>query len=199
MNQHRFASYEAYVTAQLAATHKKAGRTWVHLDEIMRVAGIVKRHVRRVRFGICHGVRQGVEAEVLRDVLGCDVIGTDLAPDIGTGIVRWDFHEPNPEWHGKASFVYSNALDHAYDPTKALRTWMETLAPGGVVLVHWSPDHNREKFGLKAADCYQASRAEYVSLAETAGQVVDLVCTHQKNDRWVLVLKPAHHTHLTAE
>jgi hypothetical protein len=49
------------------------------------------------------------------------VIGTDQ-PQTATQFaypVQWEFHDDNPEWQGKADFVYSNSWEHAYDPGKA--------------------------------------------------------------------------------
>jgi len=49
--------------------------------------------------------------------------------------VPWDFHAVRPEWRGAVDFVYSNALDHSFNATLAISSWLEELAPGGAVLV----------------------------------------------------------------
>jgi len=45
-----------------------------------------------------------------------------------------------PEWDGKADIVYSNSLDHAYDPAQALRAWARSVREGGVILLEKASD-----------------------------------------------------------
>ncbi|MGV8987481.1 MAG: class I SAM-dependent methyltransferase [Cypionkella sp.] len=95
-----------------------------------------------IEFGLCHGVRRGKEqAWFSRKLDGANVIGTDISETAREfpNTVQWDFHDDNPEWAGKADFVYSNSWDHAYDPGKAFRAWAKCLKQGGWILI----DHTR--------------------------------------------------------
>jgi hypothetical protein len=71
------------------------------------------------------------------------VIGTEISETAVDfpNTIHWDFHEDNPEWHEKSDFVYSNALDHAYDPDKAINVWMKTLTPRGCCIIEHSSQH----------------------------------------------------------
>ena len=48
-----------------------------------------------------------------------------------------DYHDEAPQWKHRADFIYSNSLDHSYDPDLALSRWISYLRPGGIVLIHW--------------------------------------------------------------
>ena len=45
------------------------------------------------------------------------------------------------EWINKADFVYSNSLDHSYDPEKALNSWISCLKPGGLCILEHAYYH----------------------------------------------------------
>ena len=85
-----------------------------------------------VEFGICHGTRRGKEQEWFRKYLGCGVIGTEISDTVEQfpHTIEWDFHETKAEWINSADFIYSNSLDHSYDPKKCL-----TACTGAVTLM----------------------------------------------------------------
>jgi len=74
------------------------------------------------QFILCHGTRNGFEQKVFSGFFQCDVIGTEISSTATQFpmTVQADFHEPMAEWDRRADIVYSNSLDHAYDPAKAL-------------------------------------------------------------------------------
>jgi SAM-dependent methyltransferase len=68
------------------------------------------------------------------------VIGTEIGPLAETfpNTIRWDFHEVKPEWIGAVDFIYTNSLDHAYSPEKAVKNWVRCLSPSGrCVIEYW--------------------------------------------------------------
>ncbi len=71
------------------------------------------------------------------------MIGTDISETATQfpGVVVWDFHEVNPDWLGRFDFVYTNALDQAAEPERALAAWAGQLAPGGRVYVEHTASH----------------------------------------------------------
>ena len=82
---------------------------------------------------MCHGARNGFEVSWLRRALGGDVIGTDIS-DTATRFPHmhvWDFHDDNPDWEGRFDFVYTNSLDQAMAPARALKAWAKQIVPGG--------------------------------------------------------------------
>ncbi len=145
--QHLYDDYETYRKVQeegnkakLQAQFVKKGHIFFlakWMTEARQAAGLGA-----ITFGLCHGVRRGKEQMWFRKRLdGANIIGTDISETAKEfeNTVQWDFHDDNPEWEGRADFVYSNSWDHAYDPGKAFHAWAKCLKPGGFILI----DHTR--------------------------------------------------------
>lgn len=137
-------NYSFYVQAQLAKTDRVFNDSqWVLPETLKLISNFVALHLPlEKRFALAHGTRSGREVVWFRANLpGENVWGTELselAAARSPFTLRWDFHDARAEWTSSADFVYSNALDHAYNASLALQTWMAQLAPGGAVLVHWA-------------------------------------------------------------
>ena len=133
--------YETYKATQIRWNKAKLEKIWADDLTLEAVAqDIQKRGFTR---GICHGARNGYEVRWLADRLNVDVIGTDIsdtAPQFG--LVVHDFHEPRREWVGAFDFVYTNSLDQALDPQKALDTWADQLTPKGCIYVEHTMLHS---------------------------------------------------------
>jgi hypothetical protein len=132
--------YKKYVSAQVAANKRKINCVWAQESNIEFLSVRLKRRLKQLRFGICHGTRRGVEQQWFKKYLGCDVIGTEISetatdfPDT----IQHDFHEVKPEWVNAVDFIYSNSLDHSYDPEKCLNAWVSCLTDDGVLIVEHS-------------------------------------------------------------
>ena len=100
-------------------------------------------------FGLCHGSRNGFEQQVFRELIPADVIGTDISEtaDQYPNSVVWDFHDENPEWVGKCDFVYTNSLDQSWKPKDAVRTWIDQLKIGGVLIIEHTEGHGPQSAG----------------------------------------------------
>ena len=104
----------------------------------------IMTHGGKIKAGICHGTRGGFEQAVFSRLLKCPVIGTEISD---TAIhfpqtVQWDFHEPNFNWIGAFSVVYSNSLNQAFDSKKALETWVEQLTEDGLLFIEHTMSHS---------------------------------------------------------
>lgn len=80
---------------------------------------------------LCLGVRNGLEVDLFREVFGVEVQGVELhpqgvRPDVWVG----SFDAMPAEWAGRFGLLYSNALDHAYDPVETAREWRRVAKPG---------------------------------------------------------------------
>lgn len=134
--------YEQYKRIQIQANKKKIQSVWVQEGNIAFLANYLNQRIASPRFGICHGTRRGLEQQWFRKYLDCEVIGTEIS-DTATDFphtIQWDFHETRPEWLGAADFIYSNSLDHSYDPAKCLNAWVSCLRPDGILIVEHSAD-----------------------------------------------------------
>jgi len=133
-----------------------------------QLAEFLKEKLGTVANGMCHGTRSGCEQKWLSEALGVEIWGTDISPLAAKNpnTFEWDFHEVKEEWRNKFDFIYSNALDHSYNPDKAVTAWLECIRPGGLCVLHWSTGHKNST----ARDPFGASLEWYVKwLGNTYG------------------------------
>ena len=153
-----FDSYEKYVAAQRETYLRKKDNVWATGDAMSAIAEYCRRESIGVSKFLCHGVRTGWEVQAFHkkfpDAYGT---GTDLF-SYSPLVLKHDFHESAP-WLAGYDLVYSNALDHAYDPQKAANAWVGQLSPEARLFVEWSEGHTEEK--VRGADCFGATLAEY--------------------------------------
>lgn len=131
---------ERYRQVQTAGNKEKLGQVWAIEENIAFLADYITSHIGPVKFGLCHGTRQGKEQEWFRKYLHCDVLGTEISDTAEQfpNTIHWDFHEAKPEWIGTVDFIYSNSFDHSHDPEDCLKTWMSCLKKGGLCILEHS-------------------------------------------------------------
>jgi len=141
----RFDNYDEYRHVQVAANKLKYRNVYAEDAELRRIAAHFAGRVPQARRGICHGVRNGYEVQLLRRLLpAVDILGTDIsdtAADLKNCIV-WDMHEVKPEWIGAIDFLYSNSWDHTYDPELLFRRWSECLTAVGRLYLTYTDAHS---------------------------------------------------------
>lgn len=171
--QHVYDDYETYRRVQEEGNKAKLKAQFVKKTHIFFLAEWLAAQGCKPDFALCHGVRRGKEQAWFRKKMkGADVIGTDISETASQfeNTVQWDFHDDNPEWQGKADFVYSNSWDHAYDPAKAFRAWMHSLKPGGWLLIDHTRGHSPKSTNV--LDPFGATRdATARILAEACGDL----------------------------
>lgn len=178
-----FDSYEDYVNSQNSKTSqlldgcregvvKKA----VNPEDMKYLAKYMKEELHLPftnKFALTHGTRCGYEQQYFINALKeqgekVSVLGTEISPnakDFPYTIV-WDFHEVKPEWEGKADFVYSNALDHSYNPKYAVQQWMKEVSPKGALVLEHNKWHKQRNGKI---DIFRAKLEEYEQLIKSAG------------------------------
>jgi hypothetical protein len=135
-------NYEEYRRLQVWKSKRDINVVWASEKNIDFISLYLREHLKNPpKFGLCHGTKRGDEQQWFMKYLGPDVtvLGTEIA-DHATefpNTIQWDFHEVKPEWRNAADFVYSNALDHSYDPQKAIGVWMSSVKPGGFCIIEW--------------------------------------------------------------
>jgi len=150
----------AYRQEQEKGNRAKLQQVWTNEKNLRFLCGWLQAHGVAPQFVICHGTRSGFEQRVFKDALGCEVIGTEISSTASQFplTIQADFHEPQPEWDGKADLVYSNSLDHAYDPGKALRSWACSVRRGGLIVLEKASDSDPrgvsdlDPFGISLPD-----------------------------------------------
>ena len=134
--------YDKYRNVQIKANKKKIDKVAVLEENIAFLSDYVKGKLGDVQFGICHGTRRGKEQKWFGKYLDCEVIGTeisDTAKDF-PNTIQWDFHDVKSEWIDSVDFIYSNSLDHSYNPEKCLDVWMSCLKNKGMCIIEHSSD-----------------------------------------------------------
>jgi SAM-dependent methyltransferase len=173
---YEYPDYETYRRVQEQGNITKLGAQYVKKSHIFFLALYLREAIAPVHFGLCHGTRRGKEQGWFRRKLrGAEVIGTEISETAKDfpNTLQWDFHQPNPDWAGRADFVYSNSWDHSFAPARAFRVWAETLRPGGLLLL----DHTRGHLpgSASALDPFGATEA---ALKATLEGAFDGIGTH---------------------
>jgi len=132
--------YAKYRAVQEQGNIRKLDLVWAVEENIRFLSDFLRTELRKPEFGICHGTRRGKEQEWFRKYLGINVIGTEISSTATQfpHTIQWDFHDVKPEWNKSVDFIYSNSLDHSYDPEKCLNAWMQCLKPKGVCILEHS-------------------------------------------------------------
>jgi hypothetical protein len=184
---YEYPDYDTYKAVQTAGHKAKLKRQFVKESHVVMLSAAIDAAIGPVRFGLCHGTRRGLEQAWFATHLkgGPKVIGTEIS-DTATDFpntVQWDFHDSNPDWVGAADFVYSNSWDHAFDPAKAFAAWVESLRPGGWLLL----DHNRNQApeSANALDPFGVTYERLVAMLESqfagAARLLPVIDTRKTN------------------
>lgn len=146
--------YAGYKQAQIEGNIIKLDYVWARSENIAFLADYIRKVIGQPTFGICHGTRRGKEQEWFRDYLECEVIGTEISETAEQfpHTICWDFHESRPEWVEAVDFIYSNSLDHSYDPEKCISVWINCLKKGGLCII----EHSSEDEGCSETDPFGA-------------------------------------------
>lgn len=153
----KFDNYDEYKTAQVAANELKFSHVFAERGELERIAADFAASVPAAGNGLCHGVRNGYEVQVLRSLLpGLDLLGTDISDTAKSvpNCIVWDMHEVKPEWLGKIDFMYSNSWDHCYDPKVLFERWAACLSYHGRLYLPYTELHSER--GVTESSKYDA-------------------------------------------
>lgn len=134
MEIYQYSSYDEYVAAQTEANIQKLGNVWVSRQTIRTI----KHYQSVARTILCHGTRNAAEQKYFRQYYPrSEVVGTEIShtAEQFPMTIQWDFHDVNPRWINKFDIVYSNAIDHSYDPVKMLTTWRDQVSTNGKLYI----------------------------------------------------------------
>lgn len=72
------------------------------------------------------------------------VVGVELNPDgKRQDVLVATFDELPKVWEAKFNIVFSNCLDHSYDPYKTAEEWLRVLAPGGYIVLSYTGESSK--------------------------------------------------------
>lgn len=154
----KYTNFDEYKKIQTFHNKRKINHTWADEKTLGRVLSIFSRNQERQILGLCHGARNGFEQNYF-NMLDANIvcIGTDISETSENyeNSVCWDFHKSRSDWLNKFDFVYSNSLDHSYDPSLALCTWLGQIKANGAVVIELTKFHSpaysneNDPFGVK--------------------------------------------------
>ncbi len=123
MKIHEYDSYDEYVEAQIKANKRKIDWQWVKKENIQ----IICDYIGQVDSVLCHGTRQGFEQKYFKQILECEVLGTEISPTAKDfeDTVQWDFNKQKKDWLNRWDIVYSNSLDHSPNPIETVDIWKQ--------------------------------------------------------------------------
>ncbi|MDB6020762.1 MAG: hypothetical protein JWQ04_619 [Pedosphaera sp.] len=133
--QREYSSYEQYLR------HQQSKFQYLDLaDYDLNYRRQLKERLENVPFikkggnVLCLGARQGTEVKAFHD-LGCFAVGLDLNPGPENKFVlHGDFHHVQfPA--GSVDVVFTNSLDHAFDPAKLIGEIKRLLKPDGILII----------------------------------------------------------------
>ena len=191
MKLYKYKTYENYVKHQIKGNKADPNGQWCEEEEIKFLSEYLLKHY-NIKFGICHGSKQGNEQKWFSEYTGAEVIGTDITDVVEKypNTIRWDFHNTKPEWIDGVDFIYSNAFDHSCKPKDCLKTWMSCVKKNGCCILEWSTGHREEATSL--IDPFGASLEECKSLIEECGFIVkDMLkmSTKLRGEKTFLIIK----------
>lgn len=166
MKIYKYKDYEEYKSYQIRANKLKLDKVWVEEGAIKLICKKLQKENIPIDFGICHGTRRGQEQKWFKKYLriSTEILGTEISPTAKTfaNTIEWDFHNVKDDWIRNCDFIYSNSIDHSYNPTYCLSQWLKCLNETGYCILHWwkkSHDLNPTKF-----DPFKGSIKEYIKL-----------------------------------
>lgn len=144
--------YKEYVKTQQEINKKKIAFSGPSTQYLKSFIPDIKQ-IPNLHFGICHGTRRGDEQKIFSNLLGINVIGTEISETALSfpNTIQWDFHNLKKEWENKVCFIFSNSIDHSYDPIFCLSQWMKCIKPQGAIYIQRGNDDLPKSF-LKRPD-----------------------------------------------
>ena len=186
---HQYSSYEEYKKLQnemnLTKIKKGVG-CWESEKSFFQLSKAIKASIDgEIRFGICHGTRRGQEQALFSKFLDTCVIGTEIADTANEYplTIQWDFHDIKEEWLGSIDFIYSNSLDHSYDPIFCLSQWSKCITGDGlIILAHGDKGHGSLEYKDKY-DPFIGSHETYEKIISQSDlRIVEKTRKYSTND-----------------
>lgn len=176
MKIYEYKNYSDYVEAQTEANKRKIKLVWSD-QKVINKSKIYKPVADNI---LCHGVRNGSELEMFRNLYNsANIIGTEISETASKfpNVIQHDFQDVKKEWIGKFDIVYSNSFDHAIRPESTITAWSNQLKNNGVIIVELMiGNENRSK----RSDPLEISQKEFIELVDKANlSVIDITSAKQ--------------------
>jgi hypothetical protein len=185
--------YDLYREAQTRVNLEKIDYQGPDPKRIRVIAKHIKKNIPNLKYALCHGTRNGTEQISFKTnfqkmgVKYFEILGTEISHTATQFpyTIQWDFHDVKEEWKGNVCFIYSNSLDHSYNPVACLKAWMSCIKPGGKIYIQRGGDDKvntrfYKKFGSSSlelkedekppADIFQSNDECFDKIVKVAGE-----------------------------
>ena len=131
----KYKDYDEYVKVQTEGNVQKLKNVWAD----QKVFDIIATYKPDAKDIICHGTRNGAELDMFKKAIPSlyYIVGTEISYTAKQfpNTIQHDFHEQIQSYVNKFDIVYSNSLDHSYNPYKALKTWTDQVNQSGMLCI----------------------------------------------------------------
>lgn len=125
-----------YAEIQIKRHLAKSGKE-EDVREYVKVATELRslRDLRENNMMICLGTRNNHERDTFAAKLAeVKVHSLDISPESSADFIM-DFTKFPKDWTCKWDLIYSNSIDHSYDPTSTFEEWIRVLKPSGILML----------------------------------------------------------------
>tara|TARA_B100000214_G_scaffold320564_1_gene255768 strand:- start:434 stop:1009 length:576 start_codon:yes stop_codon:yes gene_type:complete len=159
----KYKNYEEYVRVQTEGNVNKLKNVWAD----QQVFDLIAKYKPDAKDVICHGTRNGAELDMFKKAIPSlyHIIGTEISHTAKQfpNTIQHDFHNQIPSYVNKFDIVYSNSIDHSYDPFKALKTWTEQVNQNGLLCIELATGHENR---MRELDPLEISPKELTQIIE---------------------------------
>ena len=159
----KYKNYEEYVRVQTEGNVNKLKNVWAD----QQVFDLIAKYKPDAKDVICHGTRNGAELDMFKKAIPSlyHIIGTEISHTAKQfpNTIQHDFHNQIPSYVNKFDIVYSNSIDHSYDPFKALKTWTEQVNQNGLLCIELATGHENR---MRELDPLEISPRELTQIIE---------------------------------
>ena len=159
----KYKNYEEYVRVQTEGNVNKLKNVWAD----QQVFDLIAEYKPDAKDVICHGTRNGAELDMFKKAIPSlyHIIGTEISHTAKQfpNTIQHDFHNQIPSYVNKFDIVYSNSIDHSYDPFKALKTWTEQVNQNGLLCIELATGHENR---MRELDPLEISPKELTQIIE---------------------------------
>ena len=131
----KYKDYDEYVKVQTEGNVQKLKNVWAD-QKVFDIIATYKPYAKDI---ICHGTRNGAELDMFKKAIPSlyYIVGTEISYTAKQfpNTIQHDFHEQIQSYVNKFDIVYSNSLDHSYNPYKALKTWTDQVNQSGMLCI----------------------------------------------------------------
>lgn len=107
------------------------------------ISEIILSHVNNIESKkmIALGTRNNHEKKCFAKDLNCSVFSADISSSSKADFI-FNFNFMPNEWNDKWDIIYSNAIDHAVDPTNIFIEWLKCLKLEGLLVIGFNEGSN---------------------------------------------------------